>query len=486
MAEPEKRPVRLISRPQPRFRQVYVTEPDAVNETLRASGLGPEVVAARQEAIRGQQEHQKRQAQQKKADRDRYRARKKAEREQRALQGQPTVFEYPVEFMSDEAIDAAIEKERQDAAFRASQPQISQGYDRPQVNTNRLADQYSTVSNFYASLGSPNMMPMMNEQQVRSNPGLAATRLDFGLNDPALTVLQIATPMGEGTGAWAATKTAFGQGMRAAKPFATRVLSATGDAAMAGGKAIAQNAPKVAGNAVIMSVPVSAAAADFGNEDPNNPVGSNQGSSAMPWIIGTGALIGGGYAMKRFRPNWITWWERNPNTLAANARYNALRTRYNTAFQAGDQAAMDALKTELGKSPSKTMTQGTGRKAKTVDDPNFISNTDLGTMIQNREYPATEGFMIESRGDKFWRGVRNWGVRFPAYTTAIGNAGMWMFGGGNQQATQQQWAPDYRETDAAVTQGSAPSDTIVLEPLGEEVPDANTIVPGGPVWKTTR
>lgn len=48
---------------------------------------------------------------------------------------------------------------------------------------------------------------------------------------------------------------------------------------------------------------------------------------------------------------------------------------------------MDALKTELGKSPQQTITQGTGRRAKTVDNPDFISNSDLGTMIQNRAYP---------------------------------------------------------------------------------------------------
>ena len=78
------------------------------------------------------------------------------------------------------------------------------------------------------------------------------------------------------------------------------------------------------------------------------------------------------------------------------------------------------LKTELGKSPQQTITQGTGKRAKTVDNPNFISNTDLGTMIQNRTYPAIEGFIIEPQSTKLWRGVRNWGLRFPIYSTITG------------------------------------------------------------------
>ena len=38
----------------------------------------------------------------------------------------------------------------------------------------------------------------------------------------------MATPMGEGTGAFGAAKTAFQTGMQAAKPVATRVAQATG------------------------------------------------------------------------------------------------------------------------------------------------------------------------------------------------------------------------------------------------------------------
>lgn len=112
-----------------------------------------------------------------------------------------------------------------------------------------------------------------------------------------------------------------------------------GQATKAGGQALAQNAPKVAGNLAVMGVPTAAAAADFGDENPQG--GGEQGGSAMPWVIGAGTLIGGGYLFNKFRKGntpsrWLTWWERNPNTVAANTRFNTLSGRYNTAFTAGD------------------------------------------------------------------------------------------------------------------------------------------------------
>lgn len=477
MAEPR---IKLTRRTTPRFPQI-VAPADAVNETMRVSGMGPEQMAAREAAVRGQmqmkEQQAKAQAQAQQRNRKSYRARKQAQA-QASGQFDPTIL------MTDAQIDKEIERERQQAEWQANQPQFRQGYDRPRVDTQRLADQYATVSNFYASLGSPNMMPM-NTAQVQANPTVAAQQLDFGLNNPALTALQIATPMGEGTGAFGAAKTAFQGSMRTAAPLATKVVQGTGQAVKAGGKAVAQNAPKVAGNIAVMSVPTAAAAADFGNEDPNAQ-GGEQGGSAMPWIIGAGATIGGAALWNRFRkgtttPKWFTWWERNPNAVAADARFNTLSGRYNTAFKAGDQAAMDALKTELGKSPQQTIIQGTG--------PDFISNTDLGVMIQNRAYPQTEGFIIEPKGAGFWRGARNWGLRFPAYSTVAGNIGQgvynWMSSGpSNDLPTAEQFAPTYQETDSAV-EGTVPSDTVVATPRAAQ-PDTTKVTPvqGGIVWST--
>lgn len=474
MAEPNKRPSRLVRRTAPRFSNPYVAQPDAVNETLRVNGMAPEQMAGRIAAVEGTRQINEQRANAQKQRRNAYR--------QRKMKEQPFA---PV--MTDEQVDLALLQEER----MANGPQLRQGYDRPKIDTQRLADQYAHVSNFYASLGSPNMMPM-NTAQVQANPQVAARQLDFGLNNPALTALQIAAPTGGGSGAFGAAKTAFQGAMRSAEPVATRVMQATGQAARAGGQAIAQNAPRVAGNALVMGVPTAAAAADFGNENPQAE--GEQGGSAMPWIIGAGAVIGGGALWNKFRkgsttaPKWLTWWERNPNTVAADARFNTLSTRYNTAFTAGDQAAMDALKTELGKSPAQTITKGTGKKAKTVDNPEFISNTDLGTMIQNRAYPQTEGFYIEPKRAGLWRNVRNWGIRFPMYSTVAGNVGQgiynWMSGPqpqGDMNPTREEFAPNYQETDEAVQQG----DTVVAVPRSI-VPDTVPVNTGGIVWSTNQ
>lgn len=488
MADPSERPSkrpRLISRPAQRVE----LPTDAIDQTLSASEAAQRMEARRLQ-IETQQRMQEAQEREKVQARTNYRNRKKAQQAQARQSGQAAaIFEKPVELMSDQEVDAAIAQEKINAQLKANQPQLRQGYDRPQINTNRLADQYAAVSNFYASLGSPNMMPM-NTAQVQANPGVAAQQLNFGLNNPALTVLQIAAPTGPGTGAFGAAKTAFKEGMQAAKPLAARVATATGQAARAGGQAVVQNAPRLAGNALVLGMPAAAQAAEFGNEDPNS-AGGDKGS-VMPWIIGAGTVIGGGYLFNKFRkgtsPTWITWWERNPNTVAANSRFEALRGRYNKAFTAGDQAAMDALKTELGKSPQPTITQGTGKKAKTVDNPDFISNTDLGVMIQDRAYPATEGFIIEPKSSKYWRGFRNWGIRFPIYSTVAGNIGKgvynWISGPqpqGDMNPTREEFAPNYQETDEAVQQG----DTVIAVPRSN-VPVTVPVNTGGIVWSTNQ
>ena len=443
MGEPN---IRLVRRTTPRFNQTYVAQPDAVNETLRVRGMAPEQVARRQATVQETRQTQKQKTNAQKKKRNAYRQRRFKEK---PLEG----------LLSDEQVDAALLQEER----MANQPQLSQGSTQPQMNTNRMADQYANVSNFYAALGSPNMMPM-SDAQVRANPQVASQQLQFGLDNPALTALQFATPMGSGSGAFGAAKTAFQTGMQAAKPVATKVAQATGQAVKAGGKAVAQNAPKVAANALIMGVPATAAAADFGNENPNAQ-GQQSGGSVMPWIIGSGVVIGGGALFNKFRkgitlPKWFTWWERNPNTIVSNTRFNTLRDKYNAAFAAGDQAAMDALKTEVGKSPQATITQGTGKRAKTVDNPDFISNIDLGTMIKNRTYPQIEGSIIEQKSARFWRGFRNFGLRLPLYSTVVGNILQggynWAInptdGQGNPLPTAEQYAPTYQETDDAVEQ----------------------------------
>ena len=463
MTKPNKNP-RLIRRKPPKFK--YTAEPDAVNETTRASGVGPEKLAQRQAIA----EEQRRVAETKQILRQLYRQRLSS---QARANGQIDTSM----MLSDEDIDRSIMQELQQANW----PQFVQGYDKPQINTDRLADQYNTVSNFYQALGSPNMMPMSTEQ-VYANPYMAAQQLEFGIDNPALTTLQIAAPTGGGVGAAAAAKAGFIKGMKSTKPLVTRVLQGTGQAVKAGGKVLVQNPGKVAGNLLVQAVPMTAAAAEFGSE------GEQQGEngSVLPWIIGAGsALIGGRYLYNKLfkkgaTPSKLfTWWERDPNTVAADIRYNTLAEKYNTAFSAGDQAALDALKTELGKSPEKTIIKGTGKKATTVDNPDFISNTGLGKMIQERTYPSIDGFIIDSKGDKIWRGVRNWGIRFPLYATAIGLPGFgiynWLSGSTNEQP-QTGYDPSSEETDASVEKG----DTVVAIPRSTQVDSVST--PSGIYW----
>lgn len=454
---------RIIQRRRPRFDFGYVAPADAVNETLRVNGLAPEQVAERQRVVEQQQQMQQQQEQRKKQTRQAYR--------QRRMQQTPLAPP-----MSDEQVDQAIALEEYQ---RQNQKYFEQGSDRPKVDTDRLSDQYATVSNFYAALGSPNMMPY-TDRQVRNNPQVAATQLQFGLNNPALTVLQIAAPTGGSTGVLAAGKTAATQAFRGAGNLAMRTGNAAVQGTKAATQAVVRNAPRIAGVTAVNAVPMAAVAADF-PDDPQNGEQSG-GSSAMPWIIGGAAtLIGGSWAYNKLRnrgaqtaasltqPKYFTWWERNPNAVAADAKFNGYVNKYNTALQAGDQAALDAMKTEFGKSPAATITQGKGKRATQVPNPEFLSNTDLGTMIQKRAYPTTEGSLIYTPRQNFWRGVRNT-TRLGIYGGTAGWLGNTMFGGNSQTQqppmlpTAEEYGQNYQAVDSTLNDNTAPTDTVVAIP----------------------
>lgn len=467
-------PPRVVRRTRPRydFGQRYVAVPDAINETLGVSDHLQRM------------EHQKRMAEEKQKQkqaqtflRNNYRRRKALEQEQKRQNGQ-LVLEVPVNMMSDQAVDAALEQEYRDSQFRANQPVISQGYDRPDID--RLADQYAHVSNFYAALGSPNMMPM-NDAQVRANPYVAAAQLDFGLNNPALTALQIATPIEGGAGALAAGKQAAIQGFKGAGNFASRFGNAIWQGTRAAGQTVARNVPKVLATTVVNAVPTMATmAADFPDDSQE---GQSDKGSAIPWIIGGAAtLIGGKYLYNRFnkklgvkaateltRPRYLTWWERHPNAVAADARFNNYANKYNTAIQKGDQAALDAMKTEFGRSPAATITQGKGKRATEVANPDFLSNTDLGTMIQERTYPIPEGQLIYTPSQDFWRRFRNL-ARLGIYGGVAGQVGKQIFGGNSQTPqptmlpTAQEFGQNYQAVDSTLNKQEEPTDTVVAIP----------------------
>lgn len=151
-----------------------VSEPDAINETLKAGKKRPEKATVKQNSQQSYSQRVKDQV------RDNYRRKMN---EQQPLSGWLVA--------SDERIDKAIEQEKAQEEFLSRQPQLQQGTNRARVNSDKLADQYSAVSNFYASMGSPNVMPMSNTQ-VKTNPQRAQIGLNYGLNNPGMWTMQTA------------------------------------------------------------------------------------------------------------------------------------------------------------------------------------------------------------------------------------------------------------------------------------------------------
>lgn len=264
-----------------KLREYFATHPmpvssyTAPSDNTRVTNVTQRVNAKKQ-VRQAQSDFSKRRQQAQVAKRQAYRQRKAAE----------SPLQLP---MSDDAVDAAIAAEER----VANGPRFEQGSARPSINTDRLASQYANMQSFYSALGSPYMMPMSSEQ-VRRNPGVAATQMQFGLDNPALTVLQIAAPTGPSTGVANAVGGAFRAGMSTAKPLVTRLATSTGKAIAAGGKQVAQNAPRVAASTAVNAVPLAAAAAPV--------AGDGSGSSGTPWWQGPATMLGitvGGYGLYR-------------------------------------------------------------------------------------------------------------------------------------------------------------------------------------------
>lgn len=165
---------REFSRPQ------IVAQPDAINETLRADGT-----YQRQELQRKvMEDRQRREQEQQRAQsfrRSNYRARKKAERERAQQNGQVNPSEFPVELMSDAAVDAALAQEARDAAFRASQPQIGPAnpvWSYPAETRRALGyytqeerEQAARLNDVRSNTFFGNVMPNFGRQAAYNNPG---------------------------------------------------------------------------------------------------------------------------------------------------------------------------------------------------------------------------------------------------------------------------------------------------------------------------
>ena len=181
MAEPKKKSNRTSRNS---FIGYNVEYPDAVYETLMASGLGLKKQADKNKISEGQREKAQQKEQEQERKRQEYRQRKNQEARARGdLMGMVRSST-----ITDDQVDAAIAQEER----VTQQPQLKQGYDKSDVNIDRLADQYATVSNFYTSLGSPNVMSM-TDSQVRANPQRAQVELNYGLKNPGMAVMQTAS-----------------------------------------------------------------------------------------------------------------------------------------------------------------------------------------------------------------------------------------------------------------------------------------------------
>lgn len=481
MATPEEKKLLKLKKERP-FPNKITLEADTIDETMAARGLSQR---QRDQKVRAEEEKDK--LEKEKTYRQsraiqQYRKRRSAKKQADIAAGRIHFDDTPL--LSDKYLAEEMQREMRQPTFR-------QGYYTPKLNidVDKLASQYNEVSNFYAAMGSPNVMPL-NDQQVRANPELAASQLQFGLENPAMEILQYAVPTGASTTGVGLAKNLFLRNIRSSAPLATRLIKGIGQGSVAIGRTMAKNAPKVAGNLFVASVPIaaqaSASSTQFGDEpNPNAPQGAQQNtqqenesedSGILPWILGGATVIGGTFGLRKLykvKPQYFTWWERSPAATFAREYDKKLVDSYNTAFRTGNQAAMDDLKLKVGKSPQKTITQGTGRQAQTIDNPDYISNLELGEMIESKAYPEPiEGFIIERSWPKFWR---NWGIRFPLYSTAaciVLDAVR-----SPSHPTQKEYtAADstYKETDAAVEAANeAGIDSLGIIPITDETTQPN-------------
>lgn len=309
MAEPNKKPstqellfrLRASRRNRPVMPSPQiVNEPDAVNETLRASGALQRQEAARRD-IEFRQQQQEREQQAQTARRNNYRARKRVEREQAQQQGQQ-MFSFPVEWMTDEQVDAAIAQEQRDAQFRANQPQLRQGTDwskyTPEARhamgyyTQEEREQAARMNDMRSSTFFGNVMPNFGRQAAYNNPGAEmdafrgtatyfpnAVVTGMGFNLPSATT---AAASGLRTG-WQTAKVAGAN-------LGQRAVSATTTAARQAAPIVTN--PRWAATTAAVATPMVAAASDGAEQSGGfwNWVGNHPMESLL---IGTIAYKGG-------------------------------------------------------------------------------------------------------------------------------------------------------------------------------------------------
>lgn len=430
----------------------YVAQPDAVASTVapltRRIHMQQQAAATQRQMAQRREEIQK----QKRAA---YRARKQQE------------SPIPV-LMSDQQVDAAIAAEER----VANGPRFERGRAQPNIDADRLASQYANMQSFYSALGSPNIMPMTS-QQVRRNPEIAATQMEFGLNNPALTAIQIAAPTNAGSGVANVVGTTFRSGMRTARPILQRAVTSTGSALVAGGRQVARQAPRVAASTFANSVPLIATAAPVAGDGSGN-------SGVNPWAVGIGGTALGGAAMWyitrgkgkskpvstptqfTYSPNkklfaWerpASWerrtWQRLDNTIPT------LKEEWNSAVKNG------------------TTQEFKNRYGLKYGDNDFFSDDQVIEYLRNNDVSAFQGASSNkyiltgpTENQIYWGRARNVG-RATLFGAPFVYMGYNWFSPGQQPAQQQ--APKQSNAIPRSNQQPAEQDTIVSTPWPEQAP----------------
>ena len=257
------------------FGQDLVAQPDAVNETMRVSGMGPERIAQQKAMVQQQI--------QRAAARTDYRRRKKAEQDQRRQQGQ-LVTEPSPDMMSDAAVDAAIAWERMEAEWRARQPQLRQGTDWSEYSpeARRAMGYYTPEEREYAarlndirsSTVFGNVMPNFGRWAAYDNP---AAEMDAFRGTAMYVPNAVVSGMGFGLpSATTATANGFRTGWQAARATGANLGQKTVYAVSTAARQAAPivTNPRWAATTATVVTPMAAAAAD----------GSEQSGGFWNWV----------------------------------------------------------------------------------------------------------------------------------------------------------------------------------------------------------
>lgn len=294
----------------PIMRPQIVAQPDAINETLRVDGT-----LQRREAFRTQEEARQRQEQaQQRAQtirRTQYRNRKKAEQAQAREAGQVLFTRTPVELLSDQAVDAAIEEEQRQAAYRANQPQMgpsNPAWSYPAETRRALGyytqeerEQAARMNDMRSSTFLGNVMPNFGRQAAYNNPGAE-------MNAFRQTALYIPNAVVAGSSfglpsATTATLAGAKAGWQTAGNLAQRTYQAGAQAVRSAAPVVTN--PRWAATAASFTVPAVAQA-------------SNGDYSAAGWGIGIPLAIGVGAYLTKGK-----LWGKTPAATTAPAEQYA-------------------------------------------------------------------------------------------------------------------------------------------------------------------